>query len=498
MQRLASLLALPALAGLSAAPLHAQWSTASLSTPRQSLVAVSVGSKALFAGGRVGNTTLNAVDIYDSSMGAPNNPAAWTTGTLSVGRTSPSATALGNLAFIGGGAINFNTMSAVVDVYDASSGTWSTAAPLSIARGGMSAASVGTYVIFAGGFAVGPAGVTASNRVDFYDSSLGAPSNPAAWKTTSLTAPRGAMAAVTVGSKVIFAGGQDVNSPSAVVDIYDSLVGDPSFAPAWSTATLSQARNFLNNAAAVSGSRAWFAGGQTGQFTPPSAAIDVYDDVSGTWSTTSLSSARSHLGVAALNGQVLFAGGLTASAATPVVDALNASSDAWAFSAALPQGHFDRGTTTVGGMVLFAGGATASGASAVVDVYQPLGVVYCSAAPNSTGARVGISASGSASLAANDLVLNAYGVPNTPFLFFHGSTRVQTPFGNGYLCAGGGVRRIPPAATAVGGLAQLQVDLNAAQITTPGVHNFQCWYRDPGATGATTNTSDAIEITILP
>ena len=57
-----------------------------------------------------------------------------------------------------------------------------------------------------------------------------------------------------------------------------------------------------------------------------------------------------------------------------------------------------------------------------------------------------MSAAGSNSVMADDLRVIAEPVPNEPFLFFMGPNAIQAPFGNGFLCVGGGLTRILPPA----------------------------------------------------
>ncbi len=484
------------------APLCAQqWTATNLSQARQGVTAVTVGSQALFAGGRVGNTTFNVVDIYDSSLGTPSTPGAWSVAALSLPRAGIAAAAVGNLALFAGGGVTNTTSTAVVDVYDVNTGVWSLGRPLSVPRGALSATTVGSLVLFAGGGSIVGGAPVVSNVVDIYDSSLGLPDNPAAWSTATLSVGRGVMGAVTVGSKALFAGGQDSTIARSEIDVFNASLGRPALPSSWSQAFLSQARNFPDNAATALGSRAYFAAGQTGQFSPPSAVVDIYDDAAGAWSTTDLSVARSHLGVAATSGTVVFAGGLVSTGpfnVVDVVDVLNASSGAFTTSAKLTTPRFDLGTTTVGSWVLFAGGHTGAAVSSLVDIYEPIGTPYCNATVNSTGKMAGISAAGSASLAANSLKLVVSGVPNTPFLFFHGPSQAQLPFGNGFRCVGGTIQRVPGMGVAVAGVASVNLDFAALGITAPTVRNFQCWYRDAAAGGAGTNTSDAIEISLTP
>lgn len=235
------------------------WGTYSLSVARFALSATTVGTKILFAGGASGGpmtpTPLAVVDIYDSALGAPDNPLAWSTSALpSVARGRMAATTLGSYALFAGG-LGTTTALAEVDVYDDSTSSWSTW-NLSQARllGEYAATSVGTRAYFAGGLlGVAP---FHSDVVDVYDSALGAPNNPLAWSTMSLSAPRGLVAATGVGSVALFAGGRDQNAPATVFDVVDVL---ETGSGTWGTSLLSQARLLM--ATATVGDRALFAGG---------------------------------------------------------------------------------------------------------------------------------------------------------------------------------------------------------------------------------------------
>jgi hypothetical protein len=91
----------------------------------------------------------------------------------------------------------------VVDLYDSGTGRWSTA-QLSQARGYLSATSVGTVAIFAGGWADDD-DPEFSDVVDLYDSETGR------WSTAQLSQARPVMSATSVGTVAIFAGGGDNN-----------------------------------------------------------------------------------------------------------------------------------------------------------------------------------------------------------------------------------------------------------------------------------------------
>jgi hypothetical protein len=477
------------------APASAQWSSQSLSAPRTDLAAATVGDLAFFAGGLDWQTSSAAVDIYDSAADS------WTQASLVVPRSHLAATAVGPYLLFAGGAVDQNTDSAVVDVYDSSKGppddatAWSQAS-LSQARYAPAATTVGSQAIFAGGATggLGNPNAVATAVVDIYDASVGPPSDPAAWSIgTSLSHARGLIAATTAGSQAIFAGGFDGVSASAVVDIYDATTGK------WSVASLSQARKFRGaSPAAAVGSRAYFGGGESsaGVMT---ATVDIYDAQDGTWAKAQLSSARGAIAASALGSTVLFAGGVKSGfVPSATVDLLDSGTGHWSLGT-LSQPRAALCAATLADRSLFAGGTSGPGSPhAEVDVYEPVGLNYCVATANSTGCAASIYATGSKSVASNDLVLSSSCMPNGVFLFFHATNQVQLPFGDGLLCAGGGVVRILPPGFATGGLAEVSVDLPSVGITGPGVRNFQCWFRDPTAGNSGFNTSDALAVTFLP
>ncbi len=126
---------------------------------------------------------------------------------------------------------------------------------------------------------------------------------------------------------------------------------------------------------------------------------------------------------------------------------------------------------------------------------------YCEGLVNSTGSRGSISSSGSTSHSANALTLSASGLPSNQFgLFFYGPNQIQISFGNGLRCVGGGVYRLnTPALTDAMGEISRDVDFNAAPMSAgaglvvPGSRwNFQFWFRDPAAGGATFNLTDGL------
>ncbi len=127
---------------------------------------------------------------------------------------------------------------------------------------------------------------------------------------------------------------------------------------------------------------------------------------------------------------------------------------------------------------------------------------YCSTSPNSAGPGASISASGSTSIAANDLVLEILGAPpSVQGLFFFGFSEDAVLFGNGLRCVGAPLQRLPVSPSDVLGTVSFPLDQNSPQvggsITAGMAGKFQYWYRDQGV-GANFNLSDGLSVIFAP
>jgi hypothetical protein len=191
------------------------WTNATLSQARGWLASTSVANRyALFAGGVVGTSYFDTVDVYDLYGGI------WTSTNFGQALADLASASLGNLAFFGGGdngtcfpCQTFN----LVDIFNATTQTWSTAT-LSQNRSWLAAASIGDMVAFGGG---SPDGSTLSSVVDMFN----ATSN--IWFTTSLSQPRGLLAATSSTNKIFFGGGYSSSGVSNTVDIFDIPLPPP-------------------------------------------------------------------------------------------------------------------------------------------------------------------------------------------------------------------------------------------------------------------------------
>lgn len=134
------------------------------------------------------------------------------------------------------------------------------------------------------------------------------------------------------------------------------------------------------------------------------------------------------------------------------------------------------------------------------DIASSLGTNYCVSNPNSSGFPALIAASGCSSVGINAITLTTTQMPaNKSALVFYGPNAIQTPFGAGVLCIGGGFNRlVPGASNAIGVYARpLNLDVppassGASQILPGSTWRFQTWFRD---VGGTTSLSNATAIT---
>jgi hypothetical protein len=129
---------------------------------------------------------------------------------------------------------------------------------------------------------------------------------------------------------------------------------------------------------------------------------------------------------------------------------------------------------------------------------------YCSTSPNSVGAGVIATATGSTSISANDLVLIGNGGPSNFFgIFFYGGAQIAAPFGEGLRCVGAGsgpLYRLPPVNSGSAGVFTTALNHGslAAPISPGETWNFQCWYRDPQGGPSGFNLSDGLEVFFCP
>ncbi|MEO6219503.1 MAG: kelch repeat-containing protein, partial [Ginsengibacter sp.] len=268
------------------------WSNAELSQDREFIVAASVGSKIFFAGGEkdpwgyspTSGTITSRVDIYDAS----NN--SWSTAELSTARAGIAASSVGSKVLFVGGYSN------VVDIYDNSTNTWSTSS-LSEARSGISATTAGNKIYFAGGS--GDNGKF-SSKIDIYDASTNS------WSTSNLLEAKSNIAGIAVANKIYWAGGVGSSSsfpPSGFsnkVEIRDLITG---------VSSLECVIPRLGNSAVVKGDNLVFFTGYEDNHPLEGIRFEIYNTVTNTWSTGVLNQKIFDATVISVNNVIYVAGG---------------------------------------------------------------------------------------------------------------------------------------------------------------------------------------------
>ena len=188
---------------------------------RDLLACATVGELTLFAGGsapQANQSETAIVDIWDHSTDS------WSTTRLSQPRKKPVAVVAGHKVLIAGGEIHkpprgLGGYSAVVDIFDSKTRTW-TQARLSMPRqyfGGASATA--DIALFAGGF--GPGGLTSRlGVVDLYDAKADK------WTLGRLSVNRSNLHAASIGGRYAAFGSGNIDDASKMAfDFYDGVTG---------------------------------------------------------------------------------------------------------------------------------------------------------------------------------------------------------------------------------------------------------------------------------
>lgn len=275
--------------------------------------------------------------------------AQWSVENLSTGRYQHAAASAGNIAIFAGGLINSNatmsSLSAVADIYNHTTGTWSTA-QLSVPRTDLSAASAGDKILFAGGRPDYTFPYNFSPQVDIYNTTTGT------WTTALLSNPRYQMTAVSAGTKCFFAGGnyfQGFNQvPSDTVDIYDAVTNT------WTVSHLPTARSIA--AGAYANGKVYIAGGQTASGN--GNTVDIYDIASGTWTSIPFPNPRRWLNGGSIGNLVFFAGGDVTQSSANYIDIYNTVTGQWSVKTMTAAKQYIE-IASLGNKIYFAGGADA-------------------------------------------------------------------------------------------------------------------------------------------
>lgn len=270
----------------------------------------SVGEYAVFAGGYYNSNSYLSQDHILAYNGAMTKTAL----TLPTATDSMGAASVGNYLIFAGGISTVydeeeddydSTVLSSAYAYNASL-TRTTVSSLSKARYQLEGGSIGGYALFAGGntYSLGQGGETAI--VDAYNASL--------TRTTAsaLSYARYIIAAANVGDYLIFAGGYLYGSggstANASIDCYNKSLTKISIN------TLSTARSHV--AGGSLGDYALFAGGQKYYNSTLYDTVDMYDESLTRTTGTALYAARRSIRPAKVGDYLLFLGGSGSSSST--------------------------------------------------------------------------------------------------------------------------------------------------------------------------------------
>jgi len=187
----------------------------------------------------------------------------------------------------------------------------------------------------------------------------------------TLSLARESMAVASAGNKIVFAGGIGGSFgnpfPTSRIDIYDVVSGT------WSTSELCIGRYSI--AAAATGNKIFFGGGETGDGTCGVDSVDIYDISTNTWSVSHLSAAGNSITAAAVGNKVLFAGGDPTSCGNgtgvdraKTVDIYDVTLNQWS-TTSLTEPKYNMSAVTLNDRVFFSGGA-GSLLSKKIEIYN--------------------------------------------------------------------------------------------------------------------------------
>lgn len=218
-------------------------------------------------------------------------------------------------------------------------------------------AKTSEVIVFAGG----DSNLHISNIVDIYNKS----SNSWSYRTSSLYPDY----ALSVQDKILIGGSDQNQFPASFMEIYNTQTGT------W--LSVSNNNPWAGTSGITSyGNRVYFAGGGPYDFSTntysPSQNVAVYDLTAGTWTSLQLSEARGVGASAAVNGKILFAGGMNAAQQpTRTVDIYNTATSTWS-THQLSAARWNIHAITAGTRAFFIGGNDDNVNYKVVDMYDAL------------------------------------------------------------------------------------------------------------------------------
>jgi large repetitive protein len=316
--------------------------------------------KVLVVGGSANSGALSSAEIYDVETATWSSAAS-----LTVGRSSHTATVIGGLILVVGGLDALGTQNIrTAEIFNPSTGTW-TATGSTLGAHGQHTATLlpNGKVLVVGWNKLNPA----TNSAEIYDPATGQ------WSATgNLATPRSLHTATLLANgKVLVTGGVDRNTPLQLVSTFETY--DPTTG-IWTTEGSGSARSD-HTAAALFNGKVLLSGGYTDGLLTSTLTDELYDPTTKSITpTTNMLTARfAHTASVLGNGEVLLVGGISAIPPPSYTVEATAKADLygtfiapalWDPTGALEIGAINPTATLLqNGKVLLAGGYNPSGSS---------------------------------------------------------------------------------------------------------------------------------------
>lgn len=287
------------------------------------------------------------------------------------------------------GGENLTTWLGQTEIFDPTTGIWSSTGALATARSRLSAVKLNNGKVLATGGATSGS-TSAKVNADLYDPATGL------WTATGnlITGRYNHTETLLSDGKVLVTGGITATpAVSATAEIYDPASG------IWSvTGSMASARN-LHTATLLANGKVLVVGGSTDTAgNTPLATAELYDPAVGTWSNVgslNTEARHSHIAVKLSNGKVLIAGGRNSTTPTHYSSAevYDPSTTTWTATGSLAQVRSDHAAGLLSdGKVIVAGGCTnnycnnnANGKK--VEIYDPSAGTWSTAASMNVNRR---------------------------------------------------------------------------------------------------------------
>jgi N-acetylneuraminic acid mutarotase len=344
--------------------------TASLHNARDGQTATLLpNGNVVVAGGENNNGAIASTEVYSPMT------SSWSkSGNLKTARSGAEAILLASgSVLIAGGCISncLGATTATAELYNSTNRNWSSTGSMATARTYFSMVMLpGGKVLVVGGCtrlnSNGCGGITAA--VEIYDPSTGR------WSSTGpMHAARGNLTATLLpNGKVLVAGGINAaNNPLATAEIYNPSTGK------WSlTGSLNVARD-EHTAVLLSSGKVLVAGGENSASVTTSRT-ELYNPTTGTWTFTgNLNASRlEHTVTMLMNGNVLITGGNNVTANTTRVlasaELYNPGTGVWTKAGSMNKARVGHSATLlISGQVLAAAGSGGGNELGSAELYKP-------------------------------------------------------------------------------------------------------------------------------